>query len=152
MKKKHFQYIYLCLIVFSNSAFSFETHCENEEQAIFNCKIISSTKIVSVCSQVMAENQDEKYLQYRYGTLNKVELTFPKKHNIKEGHFSYNRFYSNNSGTLQYDLLFNIGGNKYHIYWHESSKIDGEPLDEVVLSSGIKVSANNGKSITYLRL
>ena len=147
MPRPHFKYIYFFLIVFSNSAFSLETHCENEQQVIFNCKIINSTKIISVCRQAMAENQDEKYLQYRFGTLSKVELTFPKKHNIKEGQFSYRRFYSRNSGTRDYDLLFNIGGNKYHIYWNEGSKSDGEPLDKVVISSGIYVSANNGKSI-----
>jgi metal-dependent hydrolase (beta-lactamase superfamily II) len=147
MKTPHFKYIYFLLIVFSNSAFSFETHCENEQQVIFNCKIINSTKIVSVCRQALAENQDEKYLQYKYGTLNKVELTFPNKHNIKEGQYSYRKFYSRNSGTLDYDLLFNIGRNKYHIYWNDNSVSDGEPSDKVVISSGIYVSANNGKSI-----
>lgn len=144
--RPYFKYIFVLLIVFSNSAFSYETHCENKQLVIFNCKIKNSPKIISVCGQAMAESQDEQYLQYRYGTLNKVELTFPQRSSVKEGQFSYRRFYSNNSGTLDYDLLFNIGKNKYHISWHEGSKMDGEPLDEVVLISGIYVTAKSGKT------
>lgn len=146
--KKKFQYIsFLCLVVFSNSAFSFETHCDDEAQIVFNCKIRNSTKIVSVCNQRMSENKDETYLQYRYGAPGKIELIFPNQHHIKRGQFSYYPQYSRNAGFRAYELTFNIGGNKYQVSWMESSKEDGEPKEKVDISSGIHVLASSGKSI-----
>lgn len=136
----------LFLVTYCNVAFSFETHCEDKAQAVFNCRLEKSKKTVSVC-KVGAETSGQQYLQYMFGKIGKAELVFPKEENIQPDQFSFTRQYSNFAGYLEYGLTFTVGRNKYNIYWAESSKTDGVPKDESEISSGISVLTNTGKSI-----
>lgn len=138
--------VFLFLIAYCNMAFSFETHCADETQAIFNCRLEKSNKIVSVC-KIGAETTGQQYLQYTFGRIGKPELVFPKGDSIRPDQFSLIRQYSNFAGYLEYGLEFTVGHNKYNIYWIESSKTDGEPKEEIEILSGIKVLTSTGKSI-----
>lgn len=135
----------LFLIAYCNVAFSFETHCEDTEQVVFNCRVEKSKKIMSVC-KVGEENSGQQYLQYMFGKIGKAELVFPKEEHIKPDQFSFTRQYSSFAGYLEYGLAFTVGRNKYNVYWVESSKTDGVPKAESDISSGMNVLTNTGKS------
>ena len=137
--------IILCLAVYCNSASSSMTHCEDERQIIFNCRIQKSKKVASVC--LFRPGQDDQYLQYQFGALGKKELVFPRRNQVKSDQFSFSRQYSRFSGWRQYDLKFTVGRNRYHVYWAESSKTDGEPKEEIETWSAVTVLTSNGKSI-----
>lgn len=138
-------YVILCLVAYGNTAYSLATHCEDEKQVIFNCHIENSKKVVSVC--ILRPGQDDQYLQYSFGELGRAELIFPTHGHIKKDQFFFERQYSRFAGWRQYDLTFNIGSNKYNVYWMESSKTDGEPKEKIDTWSGVRVSRDNGKSV-----
>lgn len=146
MKISH--YVTLCLMAYCDMAFASETHCKDETKIIFNCRIANTSKIASICA-TRVQGQDVQYLQYIFGNLGKAELVFPTKNQLENGQFSYDRQYSNNAGYLRYDLIFNIGKNKYNVYWEELSKTDGEPKDKVDVYSGVLVLTSSGKSIDF---
>ena len=57
-----------------------QSHCVADEMPVFTCKI--GKIIASICaSKVLDENQG--YLQYRFGATNKIELEIPPKQNYK---------------------------------------------------------------------
>lgn len=146
MRKRFSLCVILCLVAYCNTAFSFETHCQDKTQIIFNCRIANTKKVVSVCA-LKPEGQDEQYLQYVFGELGKAELIFPKTDHIKNGQFTYSRQYSRFAGWRQYDLTFTIGPNRYNVYWMASSKTDGVPKENVEILSGVNVLTIGGKSI-----
>lgn len=148
MNMKITHYVTLCLMAYSDMAFPSETHCKDETKIIFNCRIANTSKIASICA-TRVQGQDVQYLQYMFGNLGKAELVFPKKNQVENGQFSYDRQYSNNAGWLQYDLTFTIGRNKYNVYWMESSKTDGIPKEKVDVYSGVSVLTSSGKSIDF---
>ena len=90
-----------------------ETLCKSDEAIKFSCHIENSENIVSVCSSKNISSE-EGYLQYRFGTSQKIELTFPKvmKNPTEnfwwEEHHPYNGFYRS--------LSFEIESYVYTIY------------------------------------
>ena len=63
-------------VLFSEFAYSVESHCIRSEITIFNCRI--GTKVVSVCGSNPISFQIG-YLQYRFGFLKSPELIYPNK-------------------------------------------------------------------------
>lgn len=91
MSKKNsikLSFMLLAFNFFVPSAFAGDTDvtlCESHEDIYFSCPLPSG-KIVSVC----ASNNDKPssgYVQYRYGTLKKIELVYPQSKVPPEGRF-----------------------------------------------------------------
>jgi hypothetical protein len=62
------------------------SHCVADEVPVFTCKI--GEKIVSICaSKILDENQG--YLQYRFGRKNKIDLEIPPKSAYKPAMVGY---------------------------------------------------------------
>ena len=61
-----------CIVVFSNAYGESGSHCKHDEKVFFSCPI--GKKTVSYCES-KADGAD-KYLEYRYGKPNKIELTY----------------------------------------------------------------------------
>ena len=140
----------LFLAVTTQNSFAIETHCDSEERIIFNCKLVDSMKIVSVC-KVGPEPLEAQNLQYRFGAPGKLELVFPKQGFFKKQQFLYERQYSNNAGYLLYELTFSIGRNKYNIYWEEVNESDDAGnWERTRIANGINVTTSGGKSRNLL--
>jgi len=45
MKKTHVAVYFWLLATTTPTAFAIETHCDNEKQVIFNCKLVNSNKM-----------------------------------------------------------------------------------------------------------
>lgn len=69
-----------------------QTLCKKGEVAYFSCQTSINEKVISVCgNNISNEISDDSWLQYRFGQIGKIELTYPmeKKNSIAkfEGHF-----------------------------------------------------------------
>jgi len=107
------------------------TLCNKNEHQYFSCGINGSDKIVSICGNVDLDNTDlesfetneNAYIQYRFGTKNNIELTFPK-----EKKFSIGKFYGQNIHThfvVVENINFRIGQYHYSVE-SSSSSLDNE--------------------------
>lgn len=68
-------------ILFSEFAYTAESHCIRPEMTVFSCR--TGTKVVSVCGSNVISSQ-MGYLQYRFGSLESPEFIYPNK-KIKPG-------------------------------------------------------------------
>jgi len=70
--------LFASLLILSNTSFAAEkTLCSQDEKVVFSCEIKKNKKIASLCSSKDA-GKDKGYVQYRFGTSNKVEMQFPE--------------------------------------------------------------------------
>lgn len=114
-----------------------QTLCNNLENIVLSCQI--GKKNLSLCSST--ELDDSKgWLQYRYGTAEKVELEFPKENSHPKSHFKFNRIYSAAEGALIGELRFKNGKTDYTVYRED---IKGK------VEAGVYVTINSKD--TYLK-
>lgn len=87
--------------------------CSPAEKSIFSCQV--GKKTLSVCAS--RDLDDTKgVLLYRFGTPEKVELTYPEKPGHPNKHFTANRLYSSAEGSLIMELGFQRGNVSYTVY------------------------------------
>lgn len=73
---KHF-FSLIFILIFSTPTLAKEESkylCRNNEQVVFGCNI--NKKIVSLCTSLPL-NKSSGYIQYRFGTPNKIEMEYP---------------------------------------------------------------------------
>lgn len=110
-----------------------ETLCSRNEHQYFSCDIYGSNKIVSICGNVDLDKTNSEsfeadegaYIQYRFGTKNNIELTFPNEKKLSIG-----KFYGQNIHThfvSVENINFRIG--QYH-YSVENSSSSLDSLDD----------------------
>ena len=75
MQKTIFLPLFLCVIA-SAAIAETPTHCEPGETVVFSCSM--GKKTASVCAS-SNHGPSEGYLQYRFGALGNVEMTYPAK-------------------------------------------------------------------------
>lgn len=118
--------------------------CRSNEATIFNCDIKESKKIASICtSNDFAE--DRGYIQYRYGTPNKIDLEFPKDLQNSRSEFGYDEYSRPDLSTFV--VGFKNGGYRYEI----SETTEGG--DEGITTRSLLVSSekrNRGTKLTCL--
>jgi hypothetical protein len=152
---KHVLIAMFCAL--SASAYAAPTLCLNNEQDIFSCHT-ATKKIISVCaSKDLAP--DHGYLQYRFGTPGKIEVSVPADRSVPPTN-------STLAGTLVFSggggdyLRFKAGDYDYVVYtaigkgWGEKDGVaiekNGKPLshvscqDEPVSNLGVDFSAKAG--------
>ena len=118
------------LNAFEVSAQYNEYLCRDDETLIFGFKT-KINKSVSICV-----SRDGKYIVYRFGTKNKIELEYPKDKDNSWKLFRYDFYFrgggKNNSGQDLNFLSFINDNIKYRIY-SEYSAEDGKTLIGVKL-------------------
>lgn len=97
---------FLLFIALSSSGSLFAapipTHCSENEDVHFNCLIKGTNKIASVCGTILSDKKNKlKYIQYRFGHINKVEFNFPATTMAKD---QINRFHANGGITADKSL------------------------------------------------
>jgi hypothetical protein len=78
--------------------------CGLAEKVVFNCQLKKSKKLISVCgSQTLT--RDSGYIQYRFGTKNKLELSYPKTKVNTQSQFywDYKNFYQGGIKELTFE-------------------------------------------------
>lgn len=89
---------FLLLIILSSNAYS-ASLCTPTESVLFSCKIEGTTDVVSLCygyNPGMAQN--DKWMQFRYGSARKTKLIYPKQKSGSFSKFIGSRQYSRDTG------------------------------------------------------
>lgn len=135
----------LMLLILLNNVESFAQYdkylCGNDEKLIYGFKT-KSNKLVSICV-----SKDDKYIVYRFGTKNKIELEYPKNNQSSWKLFRYD-FYFRGGGTrnagLDLNYLSFINDNiKYRIYYEYNAE------DNKVIT-GVRIIDLNNKKVVNI--
>jgi len=118
------------------------THCASDEQTIFSCPIAHTQKVLSVCgSKRLGSN--EGFLQYRYGSVGKIELTYPQSRTGTQEKF---RWVTNEHLDVTDSwLTFRNASVSYSVF----SMVDHpNGMGPVTRRNGLILEGNNGISQT----
>ena len=152
---KKFVFAYLATLLLATHVLADEetasSLCGADEHQYFSCRVHKSAKIVSLCGNVdlsesggskLFDEQDSAYLQYRFGSPEKIEMIYPK---TKQDSFA--KFGGGNIrtyfGALQ-EVEFSIGEYRYNV--SSSSFAQNDERTDVKEFYGVKVT--KGNSIT----
>ena len=123
-------------------ALSFGKLVNNNEEVIFGFRLVSGKKMAVVC-----KDKADKYLVYRFGTADNIELSYPGWPDKSSwGFFVYFGYQrpggKENEGMYQYTLTFTNNAIKYEVYYEWFSEDNSQGI-------GIRVTA--GKKTTNLK-
>jgi len=97
--------------------------CTPKETVFFSCKIKATEKLLSVCGKLNETFEASKpvankdhYLQYRFGRVGNIELTFPEMKSGSLDKFEVTHDYRQTAGTTTYELSFAISNYVYRVY------------------------------------
>ena len=112
----------LLLLVLPDAART-QTLCAQGETDHFSCPIGAGNKMLSVCSNIV-ENGDvnaDSWLQYRFGTKNKIELAFPEEKAGSLSRFEGHVFNPREQPVELADLRFSNGNTAYSVDFARTS-------------------------------
>lgn len=98
--------------------------CNAQEKRFFSCRTARG-KSIALCGT------PEGVVQYRFGTRQKIELTFPTQADQTLRYASYMRFQTEN-----YEISFDVSGTKYSVF---------EYSEEGEHSAGVRVVTSDHK-------
>lgn len=124
-----------------------ETLCKPKEVVFYSCRIAGTQKLVSLCGNAL-DDQNGFWLQYRFGTIGKLELVHPKIRGNTVPVFSESGFevtHLRRSGGWDSEVSFATSGWSYTVV----SWMPGE--GDTARTEGIFVSKNRSGSGTTLK-
>ncbi|MGZ8189545.1 MAG: hypothetical protein ACXWTN_12370 [Methylosarcina sp.] len=107
------RYRFLALALFSVSAIAADGLCRDPEQTIFSCTTHKSAKLLSVCASSTL-NKADSYIQYRFGTLKKIELKFPAEQKNSIPQFKFAHYFRYRVDRTE--LSFSTGPYRYAVF------------------------------------
>jgi hypothetical protein len=155
MKKLWIAFGFLFLFSsFSNNKF-LNGLCRDNEEVMFSFTLNNSEKSACLC-----EDKNGKYLVYRFGTNDKVELQYPKKLDTSSWKVfvlhGQKRFGGKaNAGFGDYSLTFNNSNVKYMLFDSWSDEVGSKEIGIIVNMNGKKTILKGNyktKKGTLLRL
>lgn len=123
------------LFLFAQLAHS-QTLCKSSEKVFFSCAI--KNKILSLCSSPNL-SRDSGYVKYRFGTPNKIELSFPEKEEHPKGRFFYNGVAT--PGGILNHMSFRNGNYGYVVY--DDTYTDNQDVNENKEIAGVVIIHNH---------
>ncbi|MCR8557601.1 hypothetical protein KXD93_08105 [Mucilaginibacter sp. BJC16-A38] len=128
-----FIFIALCNITYAQQKLDPGVLKKADEQVLFSFKLKSNNKIVTVCRE-----KDNKYLVYRFGTADKMELQYPAVLNEASWKLFKYSGYSRGGGVQNeaselHSISFTNNGAVYQIYddWNINEGTDAGILVKV---------------------
>jgi hypothetical protein len=117
--------------------------CLDTENLIFSFHTEKSGKTVSLCI-----SKDERYIVYRFGTKDNVELEFPQDRETSWDQFTYSHYLrgggADNAGLELDSLKFENDGYGYEVY-QEYDGVSGETL------TGVRATEEASGKVTDIR-
>lgn len=133
---------FLCILLFFPTLIFSQALLEPAEECVFSFKTKNGK------TMMLAKEKNNKYLIYRYGTKNKIELEFPFKDSRSWNKFTYNFYFrgggKQNAGLDIDNLKFENNGYKYIIYAVYSA---GDEENEESYNIGILIYNKKNKVI-----
>ncbi|MEN9689048.1 MAG: hypothetical protein RI998_1045 [Pseudomonadota bacterium] len=93
-----------------------QTLCAAEEMNLFSCDI--GKKVLSVCGSKDL-SAEQGWMEYRFGTSEKLEMVYPEKRAHPQKTFKANRLYSSVEQSLIQELQFKKSNTTYTVYTQE---------------------------------
>jgi hypothetical protein len=130
------------ILLFPTLALS-QSHCHKGEVVYFSCQTTQTEKVISICgSAINDEPSDDSWLQYRFGQIGKIELTYPieKKGSIQkfEGIY-FNRYNVVSLRFINNKTLYDVSDSM--------GREDENSHEQILPSAGITVSLSKTKSL-----
>jgi hypothetical protein len=114
---------FICLIALTPVlAYSSNSLCSPDEAIVFSCLV--GKKTISYCASTDLD-ENRGYMQYRFGTKEKIELVFPEAKVNPKGNFEiiYTRPMNDNGSRADaLDINFNIGKFIYSLDYMDGAK------------------------------
>ncbi|MBA4197329.1 MAG: hypothetical protein C0459_07215 [Chitinophaga sp.] len=145
------KFIISSLIVIATLAFcGFKTFelddrlCKSNEEIVFSFRLITNGKTISLC-----KDKNDKYLVYRFGTKENVELTFPKV--LDKASWQNFKYYSihrgggkGNGGMGDIYLNFKNENAEYTVYhfWRDENRSNEIGIEVKVGNKKLKLKGN----------
>jgi len=124
-----------------------QTLCMPGETDHFSCPVGGGKKILSICSNIKDDAIDEgSWLQYRFGTIDKIELAFPKAKKGSIARFEGNVFNPREQPNETADLRFMHGKTSYSVGVSRISPGDGRKT--TVFAGGVDVEQGKGRPVS----
>lgn len=117
--------------------------CEPEEQVVFGCN--SQGKMISLCASPDV-GSNSGYMQYRFGTLDKVELTYPKERVPPKGYFWHS--FASYSGGYAERVRFDNTSVQYVVF--EDMLSTGPASLTKEMHYGVSVQVPGKKAVSRL--
>jgi hypothetical protein len=144
----------LSLSVASSMAFGETNLCSKTEAMFFSCTV-QSGKIVSLCGDKRmltwsSSLSYEPFLIYRFGSLSKIELEYPKKHEGSMDEFRYLHMASHiEMGNYdQKEVSFQISRFEYTVFENTLPPPEGATVNPY--QAGVSASQKNGKGFVSI--
>ena len=109
---------------------AYTLHCAPDETVVFSCGLEASDKVVSICASNPL-TRAQGYLQYRFGRIGDIELTFPEDRQFTQEQFLWQTI--GYSGGWDTRIRFSNGGYRYQLY-DQAFKVS---MSEKALHGGI---------------
>ena len=134
------QLIAILLFTAVAQSWAHETHCLKEEKTLFSCLV--GKQIASICtSQDLSPTAG--YMQYRYGSSGKVEISLPqpKEHPLKHVEADTYQAASGQNGSI----TFPHGAYAYTVYWesYRSDTNNSNGSSIWIEHAGLRISKGN---------
>ncbi len=109
----YFKKLAFLFVISATGLTNAQTLCNPDEESVFDCDI--GRKTLSVCTS--KDLDDSKgWLQYRFGTNEKIDLSYPEVKAHPKKHFQFNRVYSAVENVMIGELRFKNGATQYTVY------------------------------------
>ena len=100
------------IILITTNALAVESHCSSQERTIFSCKVMNSSKVVSLCASQNLSTESGS-LTYKFGKINRIELSHPNNSERSLEKFRYAHYVRYQVDRKQ--ISFTIGAYNYSI-------------------------------------
>ena len=100
--------------------FLFTNLCFGQDYLLHNEELIYSFKVKNGKMMFLVKDKENKYIVYRFGSSNKIELEYPQKNKQSWNKFTYS-YYSRGGGKANdamelYSIYFKVNNFEYTIY------------------------------------
>lgn len=90
------------------------SHCQTGEETYFNCQLRNSPKVASVCGAGYdIDKKQAGYLQYRFGSLGKMEFSYPSSTNADDMLDKFNFSALRTADGSQEDSMLGFKSSEY---------------------------------------
>lgn len=124
--------LFYILLFLTQALFAQTEYVKSNEELVFSFKTNKGKKVV------LAKEKDDKYLVYRFGTKDKIEMEFPGDRQNGWSKFKYSYYNrgggKSNAGIEIQNIIFENDGYKYVIYYNYSAEEDEQTVGILVMN------------------
>ena len=150
MKRWFVTSLVVAIVIFTSRSFAGEiqsisqrTLCSSEEQVFFNCTIVASNKLVSLCGAKIIDTR-RGYLQYRFGRVGALELQYPRERANTQRVFRYAHYFR--AQVDRTEITFDNQDFRYVVFDYDESDVRPK-----IKEAGVRVTRHRSDQEVVLK-